>query len=164
VESENDGTVVDDKDWTTSWMRDRGCWERFRRGISNAEMDDSSALDDVAEAVNNNSTSMIQWHGYSPPPTPSNGRWITSRVALSGSSSRSRTSMGPFRLATAAVDPVRNELGQRRCRDVRNSPKAKRPLPSARASWPTVTDNGLSSVGARRSCRLLLIAAVSEWD
>jgi hypothetical protein len=65
--------------------------------------------------------------------------------------------MGPFRLATAAVDPNAMSLASQGARSVGNSPKAKRPLPSARASWPTVTDNGLSSVGARRSCRLLLM-------
>jgi hypothetical protein len=60
VESENDGAVVDDRDWMTSWMRDRGCWERFRRGMSSADSDDSSALDDVAEIVNRRPTT-ISW-------------------------------------------------------------------------------------------------------
>lgn len=39
------------------------------------------------------------------PPTPSSGRWTTSKVALSGNSSRSRTSSGPDNEARADSVP-----------------------------------------------------------
>ena len=48
------------------------------------------------------------------PLTPSRGRWTTSRVALSGSSSRMRTSIGPDTDASAAVLPVESVLSMGR--------------------------------------------------
>lgn len=40
------------------------------------------------------------------PPTPSNGRCVISKVALSGNSSLSLTSIGPANEANDEVDPV----------------------------------------------------------
>jgi hypothetical protein len=38
-----------ERDWTTSWIRERGCCERLSRGVSRDDRADSSALEGVPE-------------------------------------------------------------------------------------------------------------------
>jgi hypothetical protein len=102
------------------------------------------------------------------PPTDPNGRCETSNVALSGISSRIRTSIGPVKEARHAVEPDISAFTYRDPRDNRqflpcdqHVPKPNRADPSARASWPSCIWTGRMSVDVRPSDRRPAILSVT---